>query len=424
MKEVNLKSNEKFSSSSKKIEIFPEMMYSISTKVIGHVGQPYTGYFGLVLFNEKHEEIGRRVKWLNDFSSELKTIKITFMSPNDSRFVAIIYRMNDEVPLKSDCRYLVTPENELKLEKQKSAVEEDYVLPENYIMPKAKELTTEQEKKLEENIVWVFASPRSGTSWLALQLLSFNTLQLNEPQIGFHLGTPHPQITDSFSRYFDIFNKEPNYFFSNKFSNTWNYFLRKLILNRIQSQFQNLSKKIIIKEPNGSIGVDIISNCLPESKIIILLRDGRDVVDSIIDSKILDSWAVKNYGLTPITGKNRMFEIKIRSKIWVKTIELLLNTYEKHNKDSRLIIKYEDLIQNTQKVLKEIYRFLKIQISKENLDRLTKKYMFENIPFEMKGSGKVTRFAKPGKWNESFNEEEKQVMNNIMKDTLLKIGYK
>jgi len=119
-----------------------------------------------------------------------------------------------------------------------------------------------------------------------------------------------------------------------------------------------------------------------------------------------------------------MFEIKIRSKIWVKTIELLLNTYEKHNKDSRLIIKYEDLIQNTQKVLKEIYRFLKIQISKENLDRLTKKYMFENIPFEMKGSGKVTRFAKPGKWNESFNEEEKQVMNNIMKDTLLKIGYK
>jgi len=423
MMQVELKANEKFSSSSQKFEISPGMC-TISTKVIGYAGQPYTGYFGLVLFNEKNEEIARRIKWLNDFSCELKTINIRFKSLPNSRFAAIIYRINEETPFKSDCRYSITPEDELELEKQESIINEDYELPENYIMPKGTELTIEQEKTLEKNIVWIFGSPRSGTSWLALQLLSFDTLQLNEPQIGFHLGTPHPQITEDFSRYFDIFNKEPDYFFSKRYSNTWYYFLRKLILNRIQSQFQNVSKKIIIKEPNGAIGVDIILNCLPDSKIIILLRDGRDIVDSIIDSITPNGWAVKNYGLTPISEKNRIFEIEKRSKVWVKTIKLLLSQYEKHNKDQKLIVKYEDLIQHTHKILKEIYRFLEIEISEEDLDRLIKKYEFENIPSKMKGSGKVTRFAKPGKWRENFNEEEKEIMNNIMRDTLIKIGYK
>jgi len=40
-----------------------------------------------------------------------------------------------------------------------------------------------------------------------------------------------------------------------------------------------------------------------------------------------------------------------------------------------------------------------------------------------KGKGKFRRFASPGKWKENFSNDEKEVMNNILKDTLQKMGY-
>ena len=78
--------------------------------------------------------------------------------------------------------------------------------------------------------------------------------------------------------------KKDHYFFADEYKETWQFFLRKLILNRIYSQYQDLTKKVIIKEPHGSLAADVISECLPNSQIIFLLRDGRDVVDSIIDA--------------------------------------------------------------------------------------------------------------------------------------------
>jgi len=53
-----------------------------------------------------------------------------------------------------------------------------------------------------------------------------------------------------------------------------------------------LSKNIIIKEPNGSFAADVIAECLPDSKIIVLIRDGRDVLDSRFDMHKPGSWAV------------------------------------------------------------------------------------------------------------------------------------
>jgi len=53
-------------------------------------------------------------------------------------------------------------------------------------------LSTEEESILEKNLVWVFGSHRSGTSWLAKNLLKHNTFLWNEPMIGLHLGISNP----------------------------------------------------------------------------------------------------------------------------------------------------------------------------------------------------------------------------------------
>jgi len=181
---------------------------------------------------------------------------------------------------------------------------------EDYVVPRTKELTPEQELMLEKNLVWIFASPRSGTTWLGTQLLEGKTYTMDEPRIGRLIIPTLMEIDD----------RRKDYFFSNDYKKTWNYFLRKLILNRIFAQFQDFDKIITIKEPNASLAAPIISDCLPESKIIIMLRDGRDVIDSLINARSDEGWITKSEDQPSLSKEGRLGFIKFEGKSWVTTI--------------------------------------------------------------------------------------------------------
>ena len=288
-----------------------------------------------------------------------------------------------------------------------------------------KVLSEEDELLFEKNLVWVFADRRSGTTWLTHELLSYHTKVVDELLIGLHLGRV-VEKKDGFERTLDTEMNRKDYFFSESYKETWIFFLRKLILNRIYNQFQNLSETIIIKEPTGSMAADIIAKCLPQSKIIIVLRDGRDIVDSKIDENSPGGWELEREkgGINQeITPTRRLNFIKVYSKRWVILMEILMKAYEKHHNDLRYLLKYENLRQDTFPEIQKIYKFIGIEINPETLEKIVKKYEFEDIPKEKRGKGQFRRFATPGKWKENFNEEEQLIMNSFMKDTIKKLNY-
>jgi len=286
------------------------------------------------------------------------------------------------------------------------------------------ELSAQDELILEKNIIWIFADRRSGTTWLAKELLSFIKNWMDEPLIGLHLG--RFEISDNgFKRILDLQADRENYFFSKKHKDNWQFFLRKLILNRIFHQFDDISNKIIIKEPTGSFTSDILAQCLPHSKIIILLRDGRDVIDSKIDAESPGGWEIneKKGFRKEVTETNRQQHIRRFSQVWNGLIEILLKAYENHSPELRLLLKYEDLRVNTFQELKKIYQFLEVKIDDKEIQKIVNKFAFENIPQNERGKGKFKRFASPGMWKENFNDEEKSLLNNLIGETLKKLGY-
>ncbi|HUS50584.1 MAG TPA: sulfotransferase domain-containing protein [Candidatus Paceibacterota bacterium] len=291
------------------------------------------------------------------------------------------------------------------------------------IKNKISELTIEDEEVLEKNLVWIFGSARSGTTWLADQLLSFNTKIINEPHITEFLDMSahhkHPEI----SRSYDEFKKNPNYFFSDEYKNTWNYYLRKLILNRFHVEARDLSKRIIVKEPGGLGASDIISKCLPNCKMIIMIRDPRDIIDSIWDGTQKNGFMSKLTAVTPKHKKDRINFIRGQSRWWIKLMENLLETYKKQSRNKVIQVRYEEIRNNTFDILKRIYQFLEIEIKDETIEEIICKYSFKNIPSSQKGSGKFFRSASPGKWKENFSDDEKNIMNEIMSNTLKKLGY-
>jgi len=287
---------------------------------------------------------------------------------------------------------------------------------------KLPDLNDEQELALEKNIVWVFAFPRSGTQWLGTQLLIHNNNILSGPSIGIHLGSTQGGMENKFMRNFDFLHKKEGYFFSDLYKETWTYFLRKLILNRIYAQFHDLTKKVIAPDPEGSEGADIFAECLPQSKLIWLQRDGRDSVDSVVDAFKQGSWH-SEIGVNPPNDSSRLITVKRASMRWVKRMEILNTAFENHPKELRYKIKYEDLRKNTVDKLRKIYEFIRVDLTQKDLEFIVDKYSFENIPEKKKGSGKVTRSASPGKWRENFSEDEIKTMQEIMGETLSRLGY-
>jgi len=418
---VELEEDQKYSVESNPFTVKKEKKYSATTEVTGIKGNPYTGYFAVIFLDENMKEIERKIHWLNDFSGIKKNIRIIFKVSCSN--ILLAYRINSETDILSKCKYALLPIQESSLEVVSSSTKEFFHSLHEYSLPRKKELTTDQEQKIEQNLVWIFSSHRSGSTWLSLQLLSYKTKSINELHISSHLATPEEGITDRTIRRIDQMKNLPSYFFSNRYKGSWLYYLKKLILNRIFSEVNEVSKKIIIKEPGGVTGAsDVILQCLPKSKIIALIRDGRDVLDSFLDARQTNGFMTR-IGETPITSENRLQYIKSQSKVWVAYMEKLLETYNNHPKNLRYLVKYEDLLSNTNDELKKIYEFIEIDISDEELQKIVDKFCFKNIPPKEKGKGKFIRSATSGKWKENFTTEEIKIMTEIMQKMLKKLGY-
>lgn len=79
---------------------------------------------------------------------------------------------------------------------------------------------------------------------------------------------------------------------------TWLESIRSVVLDGAAARFPKLAEGgyLVIKEPNGSIGAPLLMEALPESRMIFLIRDPRDVVASAMDALRKDSWGLKRAG--------------------------------------------------------------------------------------------------------------------------------
>ena len=172
------------------------------------------------------------------------------------------------------------------------------------------------------------------------------------------------------------------------------------------------------------MAADTIAGCLPESRVIIVLRDGRDVLNSQITALSEGGYAVKEEKrFEPLSGGRRRVSIIRHAKKWVALIRILDATRKNHESALCRTVRYEDLLKDTVKEVRALYRFLSVEIPEAVLESTVSRSAIENISKNNKGIGTVRQFGTSGKWKERFTEQEKAVIENIMGRTLKKLGY-
>ncbi|PLX84431.1 MAG: hypothetical protein C0617_08075 [Desulfuromonas sp.] len=429
MKKINVSKEENYIFNTAGFEVSGGKECLVKLSIKGVNGSPYSFYFCVCILDEAGKEIKRFIKWVDDFSGKSKKYSLVFSVPEMAHKAVLGYRGNVEGADKSDLSLALPDLSENCLRQVEGLPEtfDDLKKRPPRVLFTIPELDGAGEQLLEKNIVGIFGSPRTGSTWLGQRLLKDHKGIANwqEPYLGNLLGT-NRSIKDpltgemTLQRVHDKFAETEDYFFSNKHKKYWLAGLNKMILYRAFAQCSDFSKKIVFKEPNGSQAADIIMEALPNAKMIFLLRDGRDVVDSLVDLHRKGSW---NQRPTLDTKQKRLSSIANYSKSWRLQTEVVKKAFENHDEDLRLLVKYEKLKSDTFAELKNIFEFIGVDASDKEVSQRVDKHDFKNIPTSEKGPGKFNRAASTGGWRDAFAEEEIDLMHSIMGETLLSLGY-
>jgi hypothetical protein len=263
------------------------------------------------------------------------------------------------------------------------------------------------------NVVWIFCSNRSGSTWLSSMMGEIEGHEVwNEPLVGKLFGDLYYEGAAGHQ-------KVKQYILGDYHKGSWLDSIQAFVLSEAGARFPGVSEKgyLIIKEPNGSIGAPLLAEAMPESRVIFLVRDPRDVAASGLDAARKGSWQYENaadrgWKREALADNQPDVWVRRRAQNYVRHAGKASEAYEAH-KGPKALVRYEELRDDTLGTMQRLYATLGIEVGEEDLVRAVEKHAWENIPEEEKGQGKFYRKATPGSWREDLTPGQVEIVEQV-----------
>lgn len=303
-------------------------------------------------------------------------------------------------------------------------------------------------RTLEANSIWLFSTARSGSTWLGVEVLcsKHRARPMDEPGIG-RMFAPLQWAAE---RFFDpesklyvesgfdydvgrkqrptptipIFQRALVNLSQNSQILSWrnfdlfHKFLRDMTLEQVLNEWGVIGfNRLVFKCPNESHAADFIMRAFPHSKMIFLIRDGRDVMRSRF------SLYASHVLATTKDMRLRKYAIAFYSHFWNFNVDIIRSAFEAHPTDLRAFVRYEDLRREPVSSLRTLFANLGQQMSIEEIEEIANSSSFENVPKAEVGPSKSKQGAKIGGYLVAFTQDEIDLMNTIMGPNLRRYGY-
>jgi hypothetical protein len=260
-----------------------------------------------------------------------------------------------------------------------------------------------------ENIVWIFGSGRTGSTWLGRMMGDLEDHSLwHEPYVGEIFGTAY------YVRAWERQHEREGYILSRAHKQVWLRSMRDMVLDGARARYPGAGGYLVIKEPHGSIAAPLLMEALPESRMIFLIRDPRDVVASRLDAHKQGSWTRRLSGKDGETLADTDPDAFVRAaaELYLRDVGKAKEAFDAFD-GRKVLVRYEGLRADAFGELKRTYSTLGIPAADDQLRRVVEKHDWENIPERRKGAGKSHRKAKPGGWREDLTPEQAASVEEI-----------
>jgi hypothetical protein len=262
-----------------------------------------------------------------------------------------------------------------------------------------------------ENMIWIFGTGRTGSTWLAAMM---------EEPIGHEVWF-EPRVGTVFDpQKFERFGGK-HFILASQYKDVWLGSIRNFILDGANARFPELAGKdggyLAVKEPGGSVGAGLIMEALPESGMVLLIRDPRDVVASWLDATRKGGWQTRRRGeggrrAESLAETNPNAFVRRHADAYLQHVGSARRAYEAHE-GRKVVVRYEDLRADTLGTMKRMYGELDVPVEEARLAKAVEKHSWKNIPEEEKGQGKFYRKATPEAWREDLTRRQVKTVERI-----------
>ena len=259
-----------------------------------------------------------------------------------------------------------------------------------------------------ENMIWIFGTGRTGSTWLAAMM--------EEPE--GHDVWFEPRVGTVFDPQRFQRHGGKHFILASQYKDVWLRSIRNFILDGANARFPELAGGYLaVKEPGGSVGAGLIMEALPESGMVLLIRDPRDVVASWLDATRKGGWQSRRRGeggrrAESLAETNPNAFVRRHADAYLQHVGSARRAYVAHE-GRKVVVRYEDLRSDTLGTMKRMYGELDVPVEEARLAKAVEKHSWENIPEEEKGQGKFYRKATPEAWREDLTRRQVKTIERI-----------
>jgi LPS sulfotransferase NodH len=286
------------------------------------------------------------------------------------------------------------------------------------------------------NLIFIVGSPRSGTTWLQRLLASHSKIRTGQESKLFrwYIGPQLQMWRMETERELDPRTATGRggtglscYFQEEQFFRI----LKNYTIQLLEPMIGDLKpgELFVEKTPSHALCVTQIKNLLPESRIIHVLRDPRDVVASLLAASRTwgAAWAPRRPGAAAAT--------------WVEYVRAVRDATKDLSEAEFHQITYEQLWESPEKTLRQIVHFLGLEWSDKEIGEAVDRNRFsqagagDGTPIPIYGEvarriGPVVkepkdfvRKAQPGGWRTDLSIWEKFRVWQVARRTMSEMGY-
>ena len=151
-----------------------------------------------------------------------------------------------------------------------------------------------------------------------------------------------------------------HFILASQYKDVWLRSIRNFILDGANARFPELAGGYLaVKEPGGSVGAGLIMEALPESGMVLLIRDPRDVVASWLDATRKGGWQTRRRGeggrrAESLAETNPNAFVRRHADAYLQHVGSARRAYEAHE-GRKVVVRYEDLRADTLGTIKRMY---------------------------------------------------------------------
>lgn len=240
-------------------------------------------------------------------------------------------------------------------------------------------------------IIFIGGAGRSGTTLLRVILDSHPAI-ICGPEI-----KTTPRILQSFREACNLVKikeqEKPN---QEELAGVYGDFIKKLF----RVYYHNSPLRYAEKTPHNCFYWSEIKRILPDAKCINIIRDGRDVVCSLLEQ----DWDV-----------TYCKDIHFAIGYWNKCVEF-------GTREDVYQVKYEDIINNPKETLKKIFEYIEEPWDENVLKFYKKKHNLAKESSRFQVTKPIYKSAMH-RWKRDMSEANQLIFKKMAGDTLIKLGY-